>query len=83
MSYTLPLLRAKKRMGKDGKMFYEKHKIFLYREDFEKFIESLNSVCDYIKANQEELPQRDENLEMELNEVETNYSAVDFDDLGK
>ncbi|MDR2498269.1 MAG: PUR family DNA/RNA-binding protein [Tannerellaceae bacterium] len=28
---------------------FEKHKIFLYKEDFDKFIDTLGSVIDYIK----------------------------------
>ena len=81
--YYLTIKESKKRMGKDGKMYYEKHKIFLYKEDFEKFIESLNSVFDYIKANQEIVPRTEHTDEMELTEVESDYSSVDFDDLGK
>lgn len=81
--YYLTITESKKRMGKDGKMYYEKHKIFLYKEDFENFIESLNSVFDYIKANQEIVPRAERTDEMELTEVETDYSNVDFDELGK
>ena len=36
--YYLTITESKKRFGTDGKFFYEKHKIFLYKEDFEKFI---------------------------------------------
>lgn len=79
----LTITESKKRMGKDGKMYYEKHKIFLYKEDFEKFIESLNNVFDFIKSNQEVVSRAEHTDEMELTEVETNYSAVNFDDLGK
>ena len=32
-------------------MSYEKHKIFLYKEDFDKFVESLNDVISFIKKN--------------------------------
>jgi hypothetical protein len=81
--YYLTITESKKRMGKDGKMYYEKHKIFLYKEDFEKFSESLNSVFDYIKANQEIVPRIEHTDEMDLTEVEPDYSSVDFDDLGK
>ncbi|HRD38727.1 MAG TPA: DUF3276 family protein, partial [Bacteroidia bacterium] len=31
--------------------FYEKHKIFLYKEDFEKFLEGLNEAVNHIKEN--------------------------------
>lgn len=32
----------------DGRVTFEKHKIFLYREDFSKFIEGLSSVMSFI-----------------------------------
>jgi hypothetical protein len=35
--FYLTITESKKRLGKEGKIFYEKHKIFLYKEDFEKF----------------------------------------------
>jgi len=33
--YYLTITESKKRLGKEGKVFYEKHKIFLYNEDFD------------------------------------------------
>ncbi|MFZ0282879.1 MAG: DUF3276 family protein, partial [Bacteroidales bacterium] len=39
--YYLTITESKKRLGKEGKVFYEKHKIFLYKEDFEKFTDGL------------------------------------------
>lgn len=33
----------------NAQVSYEKHKIFLYKEDFEKFLEGLHSVIDFIK----------------------------------
>ena len=46
--YYLTITESKKRVGKEGKIFYEKHKIFLYKEDFEKFSEGLKDAVDYI-----------------------------------
>src|SRR5512133_2322661 len=46
--YYLTITESKKRMGKEGKVFYEKHKIFLYKEDFEKFTEGLKDAVGYI-----------------------------------
>lgn len=43
----LTITESKKRQGKEGKMFYEKHKIFLYKEDFEKFTEGLREAVDF------------------------------------
>jgi hypothetical protein len=49
--YYLTITESKKRFGQDGKFFYEKHKIFLYKEDFEKFVEGLNEAVTHIKEN--------------------------------
>src|SRR6267154_4247813 len=49
--YYLTITESKKRFGQDGKFFYEKHKIFLYKEDFEKFLDGLNEAVDNIREN--------------------------------
>ena len=42
---------SKKIQSKDGlQISFEKHKIFLYKEDFEKFAEGLEDAVKYIKA---------------------------------
>src|SRR5664280_1698880 len=46
--YYLTITESKKRMGKEGKVFYEKHKIFLYKEDFDKFSEGFKDAVAYI-----------------------------------
>ena len=52
--YYITLTESKKRLnGENGKFFYEKHKLFLYKEDFEKFSEGLSGVIEYIKEHQE------------------------------
>lgn len=43
----------------DAQVTYEKHKIFLYKEDFDKFVEGLEDVVDFIKREQGEAPQRE------------------------
>jgi hypothetical protein len=47
--YYLTITESKKRFNRDGKFFYEKHKLFLYKEDFDKFAESLNEIIAYIR----------------------------------
>lgn len=51
----------------DIKVSYEKHKIFLYKEDFDKFSESLEEVIDFIKMNadSEVVPNADTETENE------------------
>ncbi len=53
--YYLTLTESKKRL-EDGT--FVKHKIFLYKEDFEKFTEGLSETIDYIKSNQEVVEKR-------------------------
>ncbi|MFM2290341.1 MAG: hypothetical protein RIS29_154 [Bacteroidota bacterium] len=38
----------------DAQVTYEKHKIFLYKEDFDKFLEGLEDVVSFIKKEQGE-----------------------------
>ena len=38
-------------MDSNGHFAYDKHKIFLYKEDFEKFAEGLEEVISYINTN--------------------------------
>lgn len=72
--YYLTITESKKRFTEDGKFHFEKHKIFLYKEDFEKFLEGLNDSVSYIKTNAPETPERVE---------KDSFSDVNFDDLGE
>lgn len=48
--YYLTITESKKRFNKDDEGFtYEKHKIFLYKEDFNKFLEALNNTVNHVK----------------------------------
>lgn len=49
--YYLTITESKRRVEKDGRFAYDKHKIFLYKEDFEKFTEGLQEVISYIREN--------------------------------
>src|SRR6476661_6848864 len=57
--YYLTITESKKRFGTDGKFTYEKHKIFLYKEDFEKFVEGLNESIEVIKENAPPIVERE------------------------
>jgi hypothetical protein len=46
--YYLTITESKKRFKEDG-FTYEKHKIFLYKEDFNKFIDALNNTINHVK----------------------------------
>lgn len=83
----LTITESKKKI-RDGNPVYEKHKIFLYKEDFEKFSESLIETIDKIKdirsGNNEFIDPADEeeNFDDSRDEVKTeSFTDVTFDDL--
>lgn len=54
--YYLTITESKRRYKEEG-YYYEKHKIFLYKEDFNKFVEALQGTIDHVKT--ELLPEYD------------------------
>jgi len=46
--YYLTITESRKRFNEDG---YDRHKIFLYKEDFNKFIKGLTETIDYVKTD--------------------------------
>ena len=56
--FYLTVTESKKRFEDDGRFFFEKHKIFLYKEDFDKFSEGLAEAVDFIKNLEFRLPNR-------------------------
>ncbi|MFP4093243.1 MAG: DUF3276 family protein [Cyclobacteriaceae bacterium] len=46
--YYLTITESRRRYKDDG-YFYEKHKIFLYKEDFNKFIAALQETVGHVK----------------------------------
>lgn len=90
--YYLTITESKKRFNRDGRFYYEKHKIFLYKEDFEKFSDGLAEVIEYIKENRPEIIEKEEvtsQVKEEEKKGETKvdeelaetYTDVDFEDL--
>ena len=45
--YYLTITESRKRFNDNG---YDRHKIFLYKEDFNKFIKALNEAVDHVKT---------------------------------
>lgn len=88
--FYLTITESKKRFEQDGNFHFEKHKIFLYKEDFEKFIEGLQEVITFIDQNQvdeyveqQEIPDSDLADDKVLAEVGVlkDYTKLEFDDL--
>ncbi len=91
--YYLTITESKKRFNRDGKFFYEKHKLFLYKEDFDKFADSLTEIIEYIRlANPQPIeideednasPVNNEKAEKAPVEEEKDFTNVEFEDLGE
>jgi hypothetical protein len=83
--YYLTITESKKRFGEDGKFFYEKHKLFLYKEDFEKFSEGLTEAIAHIKSISPIIAENEKQESSEPakeNDLD-NFADVTFEDLDK
>lgn len=49
--YYLTITESKRRYRDNGSYTYEKHKIFLYKEDFNKFVEALKESVEHVKTD--------------------------------
>ena len=76
--FYLTITESKRKFdAAQGKFFYEKHKIFLYQEDFDKFVEGLQVAFKFIETG--ERPAE----EPEMHEPgENDQLDVSFYDLG-
>jgi hypothetical protein len=71
----LTITESKRRFNNDqGKFQYEKHKLFLYKEDFQKFADGLNAAIEFIETGiappEPEHKSYSDKTEEHLNEVE-------------
>ena len=79
--FYLTITESKRRLEQDGAFVFDKHKIFLYKEDFEKFQEGLYDAVTFIreqllKGDAAQAPAQEE----ETSEGKS-FSDVDFDEL--
>ena len=90
--YYLTITESKKRFNRDGKFFYEKHKLFLYKEDFDKFADSLNEIIAFIRDANPQPIELEEDIIKNLGEqapveevadTEKDFTNVEFEDLGE
>jgi hypothetical protein len=73
----LTITESKRKFSNEqGKYFYEKHKIFLYKEDFEKFVKGLTDTLKFIETGIRPEPDPEEE-----NKTNPEFSDVEFDDL--
>lgn len=78
--FYLTITESKRRNNPDGSFTYDKHKIFLYKEDFDKFKEGLEEAVKYIgeKCFGGQIPVRPEGEEPKHDKA---FSGGEFEDL--
>ena len=96
--YYLTITESKKRFNRDGKFFYEKHKLFLYKEDFDKFSDGLKEMIEFIReANPQPIEPEEfavsspvnneqtgvKEVVKEVVDAEKDFTNVEFEDLGE
>lgn len=81
--YYLTITESKRRFNAEqGKFFYEKHKVFLYQEDFDKFKTGLEQSFKFIETG--EIPQEEiAPTDVTSNKTPSEKVEVNFEDLGK
>jgi len=77
--YFLTITESKRRFNNEqGKFYYEKHKVFLYKEDFEKFKDDLIETIDFITKNQ---PVQEAEEEETTTPETDKHTDISFEDL--
>jgi hypothetical protein len=90
--FYLTISESKKFTNEDGSFYFKKHKIYLYKEDFEGFNELLKEMTKYIidekglevisERHQKDYVKEDKQPKPEANdESKENFTDVDFDDI--
>lgn len=78
--FYLTITESKKHFNNDdGRVSYEKHKIFLYKEDFEKFSNALSDSITFMETGEKP----DLSRYASNREYQDFGQDVNFDDLGK
>ena len=88
--YYLTITESKKFTNEDGSYYYKKHKIYLYKEDFNDFRDILGEMMDFIIAERgdeviSERHQKDYKKEKKNDFVTSdsseNFTDLEFDDI--
>ncbi|MGL4364456.1 MAG: DUF3276 family protein [Bacteroidales bacterium] len=67
--YYLTITESKRKVDTDGRFTYDKHKIFLYKEDFEKFAEGFKKTIDFIKTSPNMIERQQEREDVNFDDL--------------
>ncbi len=84
------ITESRKMTHDDGSATYQKNRLHVHVEGFDKFMEGLNEAIEYTKANRPPMPERptkqteieDHNNTMDEISKPTSFTDISFDDLG-
>lgn len=80
----LTITESKKHTHEDGTAHYDKHKIFLYKEDFDKFLDGLRDAIDEIDRLRDSGGyRRDEPAPPRPGDDRPGFTDVNFEDLDR
>ena len=87
--YYLTITESKKFTHDDGSFHYKKHKIYLYKEDFELFKGILDEMTSYVfdERGEEVISERHQKdfkrdyYETRINENHNGYKHLEFEDI--
>lgn len=75
--YYLTITESTKKIDENGSYFYKKHRIFLYKEDFDKFSDRLSEVMEFIFKEKGATPIRSNNQDKTSQKVNAVDAAVE------
>jgi hypothetical protein len=92
----LTITESKKKYNRDGRFIYEKHLVYLYKEDFQVFLDGLTEMINYVRSMPEmaklqtsknafsnEIAMNSEPVnDFEEEAIVESFTNVEFDDLG-
>ncbi|TDT47453.1 uncharacterized protein DUF3276 [Maribacter spongiicola] len=93
--YYLTITESKKFTHDDGSFHYKKHKIYLYKEDFDAFKENVEEMMDFIinekgsevisERHQKDFKKEDSETEVEMpvenTTTSSSFTDVSFEDI--
>lgn len=80
--HYLTLTESKKKFDQEGNFHFEKHKIFLYKEDFEKFSDGLSDVLNKIaELNEGNTSEEVEQTQPSSDSQDQSIDNIEFEDL--
>ncbi|MCF6365227.1 MAG: PUR family DNA/RNA-binding protein [Bacteroidales bacterium] len=78
----ITVTERKRRYNEDGSYKVEKHKIFLYKEDFDKFADALDDVIEFVETGKMPEKKEDETeVKDKAEEIKDEFTDVKFEDL--